>query len=131
MAVNVEQSSLIFLVQNLITTQKKISEQYRDALQTSASSHSTPPERSTSPTDDRECFNCGVDFSVLWRRHPVSQQYLCNACGLYLKVNKRDRPSEWSISRKRRLIRKRKQPVQPSIFEYQSLQNNVPLQSIS
>ncbi|KAJ7895322.1 hypothetical protein B0H13DRAFT_1483678, partial [Mycena leptocephala] len=42
----------------------------------------------------KSCTHCHVTSTPLWRRHPSTQEPLCNACGLYLQQRNRPRPQE-------------------------------------
>ncbi|KAI8319586.1 hypothetical protein GQ54DRAFT_319991 [Martensiomyces pterosporus] len=39
----------------------------------------------------KKCVNCKAIETPTWRRHPATGSSVCNACGLYFKLHKRDR----------------------------------------
>ena len=53
----------------------------------------TKPKRrqATSPNQNISCKNCGTSKTTLWRRNDKGDT-ICNACGLYFKLHKADRP---------------------------------------
>ena len=47
---------------------------------------------STAKGKERVCTHCGTTETPFWRRDNVTDNYLCNACGLYLAKNHEPRP---------------------------------------
>jgi hypothetical protein len=86
------QSSLDFSRENSVDPEAGIEVQQ----ETESTSLPKPKkQRSIHGSDDEpltHCYNCGVTKTPLWRRTPDKRHSLCNACGLYLKQYKHDRP---------------------------------------
>ncbi|OAG31091.1 hypothetical protein NEDG_01865 [Nematocida displodere] len=53
------------------------------------------------------CENCKTNITPLWRRSETGN-YLCNACGLYLKIHKKNRPVKFMC---KEIKHRQRQPV--------------------
>ncbi|KAJ1921199.1 GATA type transcriptional activator of nitrogen-regulated proteins [Mycoemilia scoparia] len=72
------------------------------------------PQCDSESAEKTVCYNCGTDYTPLWRRDEEGHT-ICNACGLYYKLHNIHRP----VSMKREVIKRRKrgaaQAVTPAV----------------
>ncbi|KAJ2715068.1 hypothetical protein H4R19_001405 [Coemansia spiralis] len=63
----------------------------------------------------KRCANCATATTPSWRRHPETQELLCNACGLYLRLHRKARPITLDETGQIQVIRKnaavQRQPI--------------------
>ncbi|RIA91141.1 hypothetical protein C1645_822448 [Glomus cerebriforme] len=65
-------------------------------------------EHTTNSGEIHRCSNCGARDSPAWRRDLRGEALLCNACGLYLKVKGRHRPTKIGADGEIRLAKPRR-----------------------
>lgn len=56
-------------------------------------------------TTGKHCANCGTNDSPTWRRHKSTQSHVCNACGLYYGLHKKNR--EFTVNARGQKVVKR------------------------
>ncbi|KAJ1939036.1 Sodium- and chloride-dependent GABA transporter 1 [Kickxella alabastrina] len=63
----------------------------------------------------KQCANCSTTDTPSWRRHPETQDLLCNACGLFLRLHRKPRPIALDDEGRVQVIRKnaavRREPI--------------------
>jgi len=82
--------------------------QIRSKLTTSP--EQSPVLREPPKIQETTCTNCGTTKTSLWRRNLIGSP-VCNACGLYYRLHKVDRPVQWRRDNLRTRRRERKQMI--------------------